>query len=453
MQNQVVFSKAESVRDVLRYLKRFKNASIVIYIDDRIINSSLFTSHIRDISMIHEAGLKVIIVPGARTRIDEVIIQAGISWKIIDGCRITKEEAMPLIKMAAFDSCNQIMTSLAGEKKTAVIGNWVRARSRGVLDGVDFATSGEIEKIQIESIQKIMENGFIPIFPCIGWSTAGKPYNISSVSLASYVAQQIKADKLLFLVPDAKISCNQFNVPSCIGFSEEGKVPALSIEEAKLFVKSNLAESLAYDNQMLEEEKKARILDLVKVGINACSNGVSRIHILDSYLDGTIPCEIFSDFGSGTMIYESNYGGIRNMATDDIPAIMNLIRPFVEEGILLPRTEQNLAANYGDYVVYELDGGIRACAALHLYDKVQGEIAAVAVEPAYSHIGVGIKLVKYLLDRAKMFKLNSVFIMTTQAGDWFESIGFVPDKIDSLPQERLAKWTSSRNSRVYRIQL
>lgn len=453
MQNQAVFSKAESVRDVLRYLKRFKNATIVIYIDDRIISSSLFTSHIRDISMIHEAGLKVLIVPGARTRIDEVLEQAGFSWEIKEGCRITKDEAMPLIKMAAFDSSNRIMTSLAGEKKTAVIGNWVRARSRGVLDGVDFATSGEIEKIQIESIQQIMENGFIPIFPCIGWSTAGKPYNISSVSLASQVAQQIKADKLLFLVPDAEITCNKFNVPSGIAFSEEGKIPALSIEEAKLFVKNNSPENIPCNNQKAEQEAKLKILDLLEVGINACCNGVSRIHILNSHLDGTIPCEIFSDFGSGTMIYESNYGGIRNMTTDDIPAIMNLIRPFVEDGILLPRTEQSLATNYTDYVVYELDGGIRACAALHLYDNVQGEIAAVAVEPAYSHIGVGVKLVKYLLERAKKLKLNSVFIMTTQAGDWFETIGFAPDGIDSLPKERLAKWTAARNSRVYRIKL
>ena len=105
---ETISSKAENIRDVLRYIRKFKEASVVIYIDDRVINSSLFTSHIRDICMIHEAGLQVIIVPGARKRIDEVLGQENISWDIVDGCRITKEDSMPLIKMAAFDVSNRI---------------------------------------------------------------------------------------------------------------------------------------------------------------------------------------------------------------------------------------------------------------------------------------------------------------------------------------------------------
>ncbi|MBR5866719.1 MAG: amino-acid N-acetyltransferase [Spirochaetaceae bacterium] len=444
---ETISSKAENIRDVLRYIRKFKEASVVIYIDDRVINSSLFTSHIRDICMIHEAGLQVIIVPGARKRIDEVLGQENISWDIVDGCRITKEDSMPLIKMAAFDVSNRIMTSLAGEKKTAVIGNWVRARGRGLRNGIDFTTSGEIDKINTEAVKTILGNRFIPIFPCIGWSVAGKPYNISSVQLATEIAQLVKADKLFFLLPDAEISSKDFSLPSSLSLSTEERIPALNLEEAESLLELN---SVNNTDSTSFYDSKNKILNLIKLGIKACKNGVSRVHILNSHIDGTIPCEIFSDFGSGTMIYESNYGGIRDMNTDDIPSVLNLIRPFVEQEILLPRTEQSLALTYSDYIVYELDGGIRACASLHLYEDKQAEIGAVAVDQSCSHLGIGPKLIDFLTERAKNLGAKSVFILTTQTADWFESLGFKPDKIETLPEERRALWSPARASKLFR---
>ena len=65
--------KAENVRDVIRYLQKFKNALLVIYLDDKTISSPLFSSHIRDIALLHQAGLLVVLIPGARRRIDEVL--------------------------------------------------------------------------------------------------------------------------------------------------------------------------------------------------------------------------------------------------------------------------------------------------------------------------------------------------------------------------------------------
>ena len=94
MNTQSISSKAEDIRDVLRYIKKFKAASVVIYIDDRLLDQTLFTSHIRDIAMIHEAGIKVVIVPGARKRIDEVLETNAMQWKMKNGVRLTKEESL-----------------------------------------------------------------------------------------------------------------------------------------------------------------------------------------------------------------------------------------------------------------------------------------------------------------------------------------------------------------------
>ena len=189
---EIITQKAENIRGVIRYLQKFKNALIVIYIDENIIESELFLSHIQDISLLHKAGLKVILVPGARKRIDEILSASNIVCQYKDDIRVTSEDAMPLIKMAAFDVSNIIMTSLAANKITAVIGNWVRSRAKGVFDGFDFGTAGEIDKLQIESINTVLNDGFIPIFPCIGWNEAGHPYNISSVSLAQQIAMNLQ---------------------------------------------------------------------------------------------------------------------------------------------------------------------------------------------------------------------------------------------------------------------
>lgn len=441
MQHNKTEKKAQQIRDVIRYIQKFQNATIVIYLDDEIIDSPLFSSHIRDIALLHQAGIKVAIVPGAKKRIDQVLKTSRIKWTYENETRITNEKGINLIKMAAFDISNVVMTSLAANHITATIGNWVRARAKGVLDGIDYCTAGEIDRIQTDAIKNTLNNGFIPIFPCIGWSSAGKPYNISSVELAESIATNLKADKLFFVIKNGVISEKNFKVPPTLGISSEGNIPAMDLTELQNFIELN------------KQNENKKIISLLKTAENACKNGVTRSHILNGSQDGSIPCEIFSDLGSGTMIYSQNYGHIRPMTQTDIPAVLSVMNPFIQKKILLPRTEKDLNARLADYIVYEIDGGIRATASLHVYDAKQAEIAGIAVDESFSNLGIGPKIMEYLISRAKNKNLSSVFILTTQTSDWFEQLGFKPDKISSLPEERKNLWTPERNSKVFRIKL
>ena len=429
---------AENVRDVIRYLQKFKNALLVIYLDDKTISSPLFSSHIRDIALLHQAGLKVVLIPGARRRIDEILKNAGIKWSYNENFRVTSTEAMPLIKMAAFDVSNTVMTSLAANNISAVIGNWVRARGRGVLNGFDYGTAGEIDKLETEAILKVLDDGFIPIFPCIGWNAAGHPYNISSMLLAKQVAMNLKADKLFFMMFNEEINAEHYIIPEGFALSESGNIPAMSLEEVDRFV----AENPSADSD---------IKNLLKASQEACRAGVTRVHILDGNLDGVLPCEIFSGLGSGTMIYTGNYGKVRAMEQTDIPSVLAIMKPFIESGKLLTRTETQIADTLEDYIVYEIDGGVHACAALHFYEDGQAEIAAVAVDENYAHMGIGPKLMDNLIEQAMEGQATSIFIMTTQTADWFEQLGFVEDSIESLPEARRKLWTPRRGSKVYRL--
>lgn len=438
------YKKAQEIRSVIRYIQKFKNALVVIYIDDELIDSALFSSHMKDISLLHQAGIKIILIPGSRKKIDKILSDSDIKTEFKDGKRITPEFAMPQIKMAAFDISNVLMTNLASHQISATIGNWVRSRALGVIDGTDFQSAGTIEGIQTQLIQNILENGIIPIFPCIGWSMNGKPYNISSVTLAEKIAISLKADKLFFLMNDSKITAENFNLPNDIGVSEDGDVPALNLKELKRF--------MAFNKESEQKSKSApSILRLLATAKNACENGVSRVHIVNGSIEGALPCEIFSDLGCGTMIYSQSYGNFRTMTRTDIPSVLRIMRPFIQRKILLPRTDASLMENCSDFVVYEIDGGIRACAALHLYDDSQAEIAAVTVDESFSHLGIGPMLVEHLIHKAKSLNLKTVFIMTTQAFDWFEKLGFTRDTLESLPEKRKALWSPERNSKVLRL--
>ncbi len=440
--------RAERIRDVLRYVRKFSGKTTVIHLDDSIIASAYFLSHINDISLIHEAGLHVVIVPGARQRINDVLDKSHIEWNMKNGFRITDDSAVPLIKMAAFDMANRVMTSLAGERKTALIGNWVKARGKGIVEGTDYGTCGEIASIDCEGIENILNNNFIPIFPCIGWSTAGKPYNISSTALASEIAIALKAEKLFYLGNHTTVLAENSSLPATVQVDENGKVFAMTVEQANEFI--------AINNDDTKLHIKKEINTLVKICAESCSKGVARAHIVDGNLDGAVLAEVFSDIGQGTMIYKNNYGGIRFMECDDIPSVLSLMHPAIEKGILLERTEEDLQNSYSDYVVYEIDGGIKACAALHLYEEnkeiaKQGEIAGVVVDENFSRIGIGPKLISFLIESAKEKKCDSVFVLTTQTADWFESLGFKQDAIETLPQMRKSIWEKKKVSKLFRL--
>ncbi|MEE3412128.1 MAG: GNAT family N-acetyltransferase, partial [Treponema sp.] len=308
-----------------------------------------------------------------------------------------------------------------------------------------------------------LDDGFIPIFPCIGWNDLGKPYNISSAELAQQIACGLKAQKLFYILPDPKISKQEFSLPDTVHLSDDGNIPAMNLAEAEEMLRMNGVDcggtAASPKSAAPKNEHRAQILSLLSLAKDACKKGVVRVHILNGKVDGILPCEIFSGIGSGTMVYNNGYGDLRAMQSQDIPSVLSLMNPFVQKGILLERTAKQLKADLDNYIVYNVDEGIHACAALKFYadqesgassEATQAEICAVAVDPAYGNMGVGPKLINYLLDKARAKGVKSVFVMTTQTADFFEKLGFAPDSIDSIPPERKKLWNPERGSKVYR---
>jgi amino-acid N-acetyltransferase len=124
------------------------------------------------------------------------------------------------------------------------------------------------------------------------------------------------------------------------------------------------------------------------------------------------------------------------------------MKPFVDQGILVARSEEALADSYKDYIVFEVDGAIHASAALHRYPENYGEIAAIAVDESYSHLGVGPRLVGYLCELARKNGVSRIFVLTTRTTDWFLSLGFEEGDLSSLPEQKRTSYSLERKSRI-----
>ncbi len=426
--------QVQTIREVFHYLHQFKGKCFVIKIDCDIIDNPQFPLLIRDVVKLREAGIRIVLVPGAKERIDEVLSDYGIKYQWIDGMRVTGPDAIPFVEMAAFDVANRIMTSLSAYECPAVIGNWVRARGVGVVDGTDYQHTGYAERVLTKELLKILDDGFIPILPCVGWSSIGRPYNLLSDDLAVVTASRLGADKLFFITSRPAFMAADYKLPAGAVVATTGRISNLSLLDVQQFFR---------DNEMKDE------LALLDKARRACEAGVSRVHILDGCSDGVLLREIFSNLGSGTMVYSNQYSGIRSMRYDEVGDVLRVMKPFVDKNILLPRTEAMIEESLNDFIVFEIDGAVHASCALHVYPEGVGEIAAVAVDSAYSHLGVGPKMIEFLCERAKKMGLNKVFVLTTRTADWFLGMGFEEGVVSDLPERKKTAYNYSRNSRIF----
>ena len=429
--------QVDLIREVFLYAHRFNGRIFVIHVDDTVVDAPYLAGLVKDLVLLRRAGIRIILVAGAKRRIDDVLRRYGVPWRVEGGFRVATAEAMPFVKMAAFDVANQLMTQLSAYGANAVIGNWVRARSMGVHDGIDYEHAGEVESIKLDLLHSSLSQDAIPIFPCIGWNAQGHPYNLSSQELATRLSIEIRAEKLFFIGGTAGINADDFTLPPDLEINADGRVARLTVEEGRQFLKMNPASRLP------------EVVQLVEHACRAGEAAVSRIHIVDGRTDGVVLKEIFSSIGVGTMIYANVYQSIRRMRFSDVPEVFRIVEPLVQSGHLIARTEEDLAGNHEDYFVYEMDEAIHGCVALHDLGEGTGELAALAVDRPFEELGVARKLVNFIKEEAGRQGFTRLVALTTRASDWFLKQGFVPGSLEDLPPMKRHSYDFGRRSRVF----
>jgi amino-acid N-acetyltransferase len=445
-----ILSQVDLIRETFHYQNRFEGSTMVFKIDFPVTEDPGFPYLMKDLALLAQTGFKVVIVPGAKEFIDTVLKQQGIvSTYNITGnegepIRITEAQALPFVEMAAFHGATRFMTCLSGSRVDAVIGNFVRARGLGVVNGTDMGYTGTVDKIYTDSLSRVLELGTVPILPCIGWSPAGKAYNVPSDEIALAVSVALGAVKLFIISVHGGLRREGFSLPEHIETRDDGRLVRLTPPEAAAVITSAEQSAKAQNNVVLRE---------LRLALRASREGVDRVHIIDGREEGAVLKELFSNLGAGTMIYTDEYESIRLCHSRDLPDILRLMEPLMQTGILIRRTAEQIQEKKDDYVVFEVDGSVRACGALHNWGESQGEIAAVATDPLYIGMNLGRRIVGYLIEKARKNGMNRVFVLTTHTQDWFESLGFREAPVDSLPEQKKPFYDQTRKSKVFALKL
>ena len=441
------WSQVELIREAFHYKSRFDGSTMVFKIDYPVTEDPLFPSLVKDLALLSQTGFKVVIIPGAKELIDTILKENKIELRYNDSLRISSKKAMPYVQMAAFHSASSFMTGFSSSRVEAVIGNFIRARGLGVVNGIDMEHTGTVDRVYLDSLKRILDLGMVPILPCIGWNSSGRPYNVSSDEIAMQTAVNLKAEKLFIVSLCGGIKKDLLVIPNEIKTNENGTVSLLTPYEAGLVLERNRNEK----NKANSEGE--RIIKELEMAVKTLEEGVNRVHIIDAREEGAVLRELFSNLGAGTMIHADEYESIRSIRSRDIIDILRLMEPLMQEGILVRRTAEDIQNKKDDYSVIVVDSQIRACGALHDWGEKQGEIAAIATDPSHTEAGLGSRMVRYLTDKAKKQNLNRVFILTTSSPDWFESLGFNETSMETLPEKRRTVYDHLRNSRVFALNL
>ncbi len=121
----------------------------------------------------------------------------------------------------------------------------------------------------------------------------------------------------------------------------------------------------------------------------------------------------------------------------DIPAMQKLVITEVKDGVILNRTEDEVATNIRSYVLAKDKDKIVGYTALHVHSKRLAEIRSLIVDKAYRGQKVGQRLVEFTLNEAKELVVEEDVLVLTYLPLFFEKLGFKEMNKEHIPEHKI----------------
>src|SRR5688572_22130586 len=129
---------------------------------------------------------------------------------------------------------------------------------------------------------------------------------------------------------------------------------------------------------------------------------------------------------------------VRSANRADADQIWELVSSYAAEGLMLPRTLEQVAMNIDNYVVAVVSGRVVACAALEEYSPSLAEVSSVAVAKSEHGNGLGTDVVLGVERLARARDINELFALSL-TDRFFLSMDYEPACISRYP-EKLASY-------------
>ncbi len=420
-------------RSTAPYIHAHRGKTVVLQFDGDLIDREEFAHLVHDIALLNSLGIHLIIVFGARPQIEKLQQQRNIESHLVRGLRLTDEDSITCVKEAVGAARIQIEALLSmglpnspmeDAQLKVTSGNFITAKPIGVIDGVDMGFTGEVRRVDTETMIRKLDNNEIVLIPPIGYSPTGEVFNLRATEVAMKIAISLEADKLIYFMPGVELKDDKGEI-----------IHQLTQQEAETLIDKSKLDELSH-------------LPL-SCGVRACNEGVKRVHFLQQNQDGSLLLELFSRDGVGTLLSAASFDQTRTATINDIGGILELIQPLEQEGVLVRRSREKIEAAINDYTVLVRDGSVIACAALHVeQDNKYAELACLVVDENYQKSGKGEELFLYIEEQAIKQGVEKLFILTTQTAHWFLERGFIEADVNDLPVSRQEFYNYQRNSKV-----
>ncbi|KAL4539039.1 hypothetical protein Ndes2437A_g02018 [Nannochloris sp. 'desiccata'] len=459
------------------YIEGHRGRTFVLAIPGDVVDrKDLLHTLLEDVALLHGLGVRLVVVVGARSRINEAIRALNMEPEYAGGYRVTDEVAMEAAVAAAGAARMEVEARLSKGPEvtmirrhsrggtastgqsgqfapalTTVSGNYVAAKRKGVVNGVDYKNTGVVRFVQRDAVKKQLDSGNIVLLSNLGYSAAGEVLNCDTYTVAIRAAVDLGADKLILMtLPEAQ----PLSLPAWLPLKDAEGLLATMLEGAAAAAgggggngngsgnsgSDGYSSDSKIENSFSTRGKLHADLDFdhwyeqglplpLLAACMSCRAGVNRAHLIDARIDGALLLELYSRDGVGVMVSNDFYEGLRPAQSSDLPGIENLLSPLVEKR----RSVKPLGRGPAGESVAEL--------------------AAFCVHPDYRGGGKGDSLLEYLESDARRKGIQRLVLLTTRTADWFEQRGFVwagqAHASDLLPEQRRGKVDPSRNSQLY----
>ena len=282
--------KAEILAQALPYIRQFHGKTLVIkYGGNAMTDPALQRDFAEDVVLLKLVGMNPVVVHGGGPQIEAALKRLGKQGRFIQGMRVTDAETMEVVEWVLAGEVQQDIVGLinqAGGKAVGLTGRdggLIRARKLKLLDHKDPSVEhdvgqvGEIVAVDSSVVKALQDDAFIPVVSPIGFGSDNESYNINADVVASRLATELRAEKLVLLT----------NIPGVLD-----KAGQLLPELTAARIDALIADGTISGGML---PKLAGAIDAAKAGVNA-------VHIVDGRVPHAMLLEILTDQAYGTMI-------------------------------------------------------------------------------------------------------------------------------------------------------
>ncbi len=266
------------------YICKYQGKTIVVkYGGSAMTNNSLKAAVMNDLVTLALLGVKVTLVHGGGPEINSQLDKVGIKPQFINGLRLTDKQTMDIVQQVLAGKVNKDLVALLrgyGVGLCGMDGNILKCKKNKSTPDLGYV--GDIIDVDTTLISYLMSSGFIPVIATVGVDESGVAYNINADTAACKIATALNAAKIISMTDVAGLLLDKDDDKTLIESVEISEVE-------KLIEKGVIAGGM---------------IPKINGCVDCIKSGVKEAAIIDGRMQHSVLMEIFSDKGSGTLLYE-----------------------------------------------------------------------------------------------------------------------------------------------------